>query len=238
MKTRTWHPRGPSADAQIRALLDGSKTQLRLPIKLVQFKPSDTPGYDWCFRGTATGRPTTGTWQDFRNRELGKLSPFGAPGDLLSVRETWAEFTDELTDATQGTVCYAADSTAQWRCKPAATERRANGMSAYFPETAIKWRSPVTMPAWASRLTLLVIDVRVQRVQDISEADAVASGLLEWSDPPRVTKKYYGATKADVWETDPRKAFARLWDATWLKSGFGWDSNPWVWAANVERVAK
>ena len=238
MSTRTWHPRGPSADAQIRALLDGTKTQLRLPMKpqpihrVVEGLAHVTIGMDPADDGAI--------WYDADGKSPGRelRSPFGRTGDLLSVRETWAEFTDELTDATQGTVCYAADSTAQWRCKPAATERRANGMSAYFPETAIKWRSPVTMPAWASRLTLLVIDVRVERLQAISEADSIASGLLEWSDPPRVTKKYYGATKADVWETDPRKAFARLWDATWLKSGFGWDSNPWAWVANVQRVAK
>jgi len=212
-KDRTWHPRGPSADAQIRALLDGTKTQLRLPIKLVQFKPSDTPGYDWCFRGTATGRPTTGTWQDFRNRELVKLSPFGAPGDLLSVREA---FRIKSFGAGVAQIRYCADN-----------ERVDNrGISDRGMPSRCGVVPAVRCPKHASRLTLLVLDVRVERVQDISEADAQAEGV-EFPAP------YSGVGG----KTHPTciDAFRVNWDATWRKTGFGWDANPWVWVGVVRR---
>jgi hypothetical protein len=215
-RTRTWHPRGPSADAQIRALLDGTKTQLRLPIKLVQFKPSDTPGYDWCFRGTATGRPTTGTWQDFRNGELVKLSPFGAPGDLLSVREA---FRIKSFGAGVAQIRYCADN--ERGDNRGISDRGMPSMCGVVPA--------VRCPKHASRLTLLVLDVRVERLQDISEADAESEGC-EWE------LYAHGPGVSSV--GTPRYEFRERWDATWIKAGFGWDSNPWVWVANVQRVAK
>jgi len=78
------------------------------------------------------------------------------------------------------------------------------------------------MPRWASRITLEVTDVRVQRVQEISEEDANAEGMVG---SPLHGKFWY------------RENFAGLWDTINAKRGHPWASNPWVWAITFQRLA-
>ena len=87
-----------------------------------------------------------------------------------------------------------------------------------------RWHSPIHMPRWASRLTLIVTDVRVQRVQDISEADAVAEGVCETAFWERAEHK---VSAGAPWSVD-RLAFADLWNI--LHSPEAWALNPWVCA--------
>jgi hypothetical protein len=75
------------------------------------------------------------------------------------------------------------------------------------------------MPRWASRLTLTVTDVRVQRVQEISEADAVAEGVTPSEEPNEMKWEHYAPHGV---------AFRTLWDSLNAKRGYGWDANPWV----------
>ena len=80
------------------------------------------------------------------------------------------------------------------------------------------------MPKWASRLTLEITDVRVERVQDISLSDAQAEGgPPEGTAIDRVSQQF-------GYLDFPRSWFAQLWDTINAKRGFGWDVNPWVWA--------
>jgi hypothetical protein len=76
------------------------------------------------------------------------------------------------------------------------------------------------MPRWASRILLEITDVRVQRVQEISEVDAKEEG------PPNVLN--------DTWPTvadwHPVEAFQNLWDSLNARRGFAWADNPWVWS--------
>lgn len=76
--------------------------------------------------------------------------------------------------------------------------------------------SPIYMPRWASRMTLIVTEVRIERLQDIGELDAKAEGPAQHPDWPDT----YHAT----WHT----AFRQLWDGLNVKRGFGWEANPWV----------
>lgn len=106
----------------------------------------------------------------------------------------------------------------------------------------------IHMPRWASRITLIVTDVRVQRLQEISEADALAEGvhvqrLADWAaqgiyvgerdkpilmaaDDPAVT--YMAGVDADCSWNTAREAFSDLWDGINFSRGYGWDANPWV----------
>lgn len=83
------------------------------------------------------------------------------------------------------------------------------------------WKSPIHMPRWASRLSLRITDVRVERVQDISEADAMAEGVTVHLD----------AVMAGVLAEDSpaRMEFWDLWGTIHGKDGVGWSENPWVW---------
>jgi hypothetical protein len=92
------------------------------------------------------------------------------------------------------------------------------------------------MPRWASRIQLLVTDVRVQRIQGISEEDAKAEGAdcrsdLAWGG-------LYGTdpNTMPAWAVDHgyRFGFRELWDSINADRGFGWDTNPWVWVVEFE----
>lgn len=136
--------------------------------------------------------------------------PYGAPNDQLWVRETWWKW-----GGTDKKIGYRADESTN-----------------FVP--AGGYRPSFFMPRCASRLTLEITDVRVERLQEISESDSVAEGLVSWpSEKESIT--HYGLAIADVWEIDPRLTYKRLWDSINAKSGHSWDSNPWVWVIEFRR---
>lgn len=92
---------------------------------------------------------------------------------------------------------------------------------------------------WASRLTLEITDIRVQRLQDISEEDAKAEGsFLGRCDcmPHRKDKTPFERAFRQTWCHIHGQEFHDLWDFINAKRGFGWDSNPWVWALTFKRL--
>lgn len=104
--------------------------------------------------------------------------PYGAPGDRLWVRETWQAIHVSIDPETGcGDDVQAAPSIPKdsqngwWGVVYAATDPQANGFA---------WRPSFYMPRWASRITLEVTEVRVERLQDISEEDAIAEGIWVW----------------------------------------------------------
>ncbi len=124
--------------------------------------------------------------------------PFGQPGDRLWVRETFKELRAEFGGIDGHVVNYRAqyaDKTEAWRNGP--------------------WKPSIHMPRWACRLLLDVKAVRVERLQDISRADAIAEGTVDIK--------------------TPCMDFALLWDSLNAKRGYGWDTNPWVWVIEFER---
>ena len=210
--------------AMIKALIAGRKTQTRRIIKIAGRGP-DYVGPRGC-----TDDPRCWGWEDSDHgdyvtieREPGQRMGWrdwrGAyrVGDRLWVREAhrcngWA------TDL--ATVFYRASEgdgyTAMCEQWPIADHKP-------LP-VSMQWRPSIHMPRWASRLTLIVTDVRVQRLQNISEDDARAEGL---------TQAYEG------WATDPegrcygdtaKSSFTQLWDS--LHGDEAWSANPWVAAIN------
>ncbi len=156
--------------------------------------------------------------------------PYGRAGDRLWVRETWAETTN-------------VERLSNWPDRPHipgersddgylfdAVIWRADGEWAWCDgdgfDTEKSYLKPsIHMPRTACRLLLDVKAIRVERLQDISENDAIAEGVdaISLADVPRQA----------TW--GPRPDFAQLWDSINEKRGFGWATNPWVWIIEFER---
>ena len=199
--------------AMVRAVLAGQKTQTRQPIK---DGPEWRDGGRWTWTASSTDRkaegcfnysypdPNGNTYAD-RGPEktvFSKRCPMGLAGDRLWVRETWTAAMHEPKGPTD--CLYRADD---------------NGGVEDLAEA--KWTPSIHMPRWASRITLPLISVRVERVQDISEADAWAEGYgAHWQ--KRV--KEAGAD-GPLGYPDARGWFAMLWDELYGT----WAQNPWVW---------
>ena len=195
----------------VRALLEGRKTQTRRAVKA----PTARGGFVLSFNH---GIPEFNFGPD-DHKPNGDLRwhrcPYGQPGDLLWVRETFMPMPH-------------LNAKAFYR----ASDRLVGG----------RWSSPIHMPRTLSRLTLRIADVRVQRLQDISEADAVAEGVEPFTDflPAGHWRRYRdGGWNAYV--DNPIASYASLW--TEINGPGSWDANPWVWAltfevikANVEQV--
>lgn len=204
----------------VRAQLAGTKSQTRRGLVLrryrgySEFGPSDTQGYDWHLRDREK------RWHDLRHAELLKLLPWQV-GDRLYVRELWrthAAYDDISPAAMAGDepILYAADGAHQTWGYPAITK-------------VGRLRQGMHMPRWATRITNIVTDVRVQRLQDISEDDASDEGIA-------AIMMRRGPTALDVtldlpgnpsW-LDPRPSdvYSSLWDS--INGPGSWDANPWV----------
>jgi hypothetical protein len=160
-----------------------------------------------------------------------RVYPQLALGDRLWVRETWCETELGCGEPTDGTpvIAYRADDEAIPIGRKIDTEEDYLIREWRTHHTHLdKWRSPIHMPRWASRILLEITDARVQRVQEISEEDAIAEGVGK--DCP--------VGYIPAWQRAPHSyCFAQLWDSINEPCGFGWDENPWVWALTF-RVVK
>lgn len=209
----------------VRALLAGTKTQTRrlMPDQSLFREGADGPEIWTGFMGW---QPIA--WALANRGACGKgVLPRFLVGDRLYVREawrTWAQYDSVAPrNFTPGThLAYEA------------TENPNLG------DNVGKFRQGMHMPRWASRLTLIVTDVRVQRLQEISEADAIAEGLEHDIDSDVdghgrwITVESWRGSDDLPWDRDPIEAYADLWDQLNDTRGYGWDTNPWVAAYTFE----
>jgi hypothetical protein len=219
----------------IRALLDDSKAQTRRVVGLDSLKPSETSGYDWTWRGQAPLRSIAqqrrhpqGCWQDATSARFLELCPNGVPGDRLWVKETHAltggSTPQEVRDADAADgVVYRVDNVAALF-----TGRERDGRAVLAPTTfgdvVARWRPSIFMPRWASRITLEVTDVRCERLQSITLADAKAEGVQ--ADPVGI---------GDVLRMrSARDNYGEVWDS--INGDGAWALNPWVWAITFKKV--
>lgn len=200
----------------VRALLDGRKSQTR---RVLKPQPPEgatcywahLPGYEcWMYQGKPEKMPGNSAYIP-----SGQLNVSYATGDRLYVREHWRGHIayDDLAPSAMGgeePILYLADSAAEtW------------GWGKANPATWGRFRQGMHMPRWASRITLEVTGVRVERLQDISEADAEAEGV-------RNSLHLQGGRFA-------RDNFAHLW---WTINGDGsWEANPFVWCVSFRKLA-
>ncbi|RPJ29807.1 MAG: hypothetical protein EHM35_13115 [Planctomycetaceae bacterium] len=104
-----------------------------------------------------------------------------------------------------------------------------------WPGADAKWRPSIHMPRWASRTTLEVTEVRVQRVQEITCKDAEAEGAYTLDGFGREVAAHVAAAE-NLSVITPVILFRVLWNSINAKRGYGWDKNPWVWAVTFRRI--
>lgn len=150
-----------------------------------------------------------------------------AIGDRLWVREAWKtdRHYDDLAPREMGCeepIIYLADNAVErWGWRPGALSRWG------------RYRQAMHMPRWASRITLTVADVRVQRVQDINLHDVYAEGIAKPNEVrmPLTKAAENILTKRGLYpECDPFAMFSFLWNSLNEARGHGWEANPWVYA--------
>lgn len=110
-----------------------------------------------------------------------------------------------------------------------------NGQWIFLPWDSKKIPS-IHMPRWASRITLEITNVRVERVKEISEADSIAEGLSVLSKDGKLNKYGVSYWPWASWDKDPRVAFRRLWLSIYGDEDFGQGGNPWVWVIEFKRI--
>lgn len=208
----------------VRAIRDGLKTQTRRVIKDQPSGPDIFPpnGYEtndtWFFRDAY--------YADEQHPNIGKYvkCPYGVKGNRLWVRETWAHDDIYCKDVACGNRDHI-----WWKANE-------NKITADSFAGAARWRPSIHMPRWASRLTLEIVDIRVERVQAITRADARAEGVSHvwtWSKERNETNPEYFARGV----LNPYVAnYSVLWDSINAKRGYGWDVNPWVWVIEFKKV--
>lgn len=188
----------------VRAILDGRKTQTRRIIK-----PQPEPEKDLWYPDP--GSPRAKHYGNVEHMIKGlpvDFSPYGQPGDLLYVREAFADIPETLP----GNIHY----------KDSATEADLK----WFKEEGWKWKRSIHMPKKYARIWLEVTGVRVERVQDINSGDAEKEGLVR-----DMSKNNNYAASVDL-----ISRFRRLWNSIYAKRGFDWIENPWVWVIEFKPV--
>lgn len=220
----------------IRALMEGRKTQTRRPIKPQPPKESTLHRY----YGDESPRPALKNTFGWFMPAAGDLwpcndddrisCPFGKVGDLLYVRETWGVADKWIHDCETNpprTIAYKADQEIRNFDPPYIVDTEPWGWS------HMKWRPSIHMPRWASRLTLRITDVRVERVQDITEDDAKAEGIINCStDLCDSSTGYYDYENQTCYVRFPSQSFSTLWNSIYNN----WDQNPWVWVIKFEVI--
>ncbi len=216
-------------DWEVRAILDRRKTVFRRPVK---------PGRDqgWLTQNYLNQVPhgevhaDKGLWQmhhpkagqNFNGVDVAYdypggcvCCPYGVPGDTLWVRETWVEG--------EPIPCDCPPAVGRW-CEHRRWEYRADWAGL---EDDIRWCPSTNMPKWASRITLEVTDVRVERLWEVSDYDIEAEGLhvsrRGWLEP---------SLEEEVHSHDLQDKWHETWDTRYAKTP--WSSNPWVWVVEFD----
>ena len=232
----------------VRAILDGRKTQTRRVMKAAAPAKAAAAGvftshkaYDGQWIWLDSKDPE---WVGFIGEPF--RCPHGHPGDRLWVREAWAmpRGLDPFSPTQVAEKCLEAGYAAAWGPVFYHADQVKIGPE-WQGETIGKQRPSIHMPRWASRIDLEITGVRVERLQDISEADAIAEGMERlhsgrgYYDPT----SSHGAVHLGHHYPTAKYAFEALWrdinpDLRWggPDNPCGWDANPWVWVIEFERV--
>lgn len=189
----------------VRAILDGRKTQTR---RIMKKQPEPSKAREGDFYFPCDKMQSMAHVSDFipgnsmipdAHEFFSKCCPFGEVGDRIWVRETWARYN---IDQDSHDMAYRATTPEDW------------------PEEG-RWRPSIHMPRWASRITLEITGVRVERLASVSDDDAGKEGY------PADPAPYGGSMDKWLW-------FRQLWDSIYPDQSF--KHNPWVWVITFRRI--
>lgn len=207
----------------VRALLAGTKTQTRRLVKpqpvAVNPRECRLPALHRdgdCVWPDKDGGTTISCKPHGPDGWAAENSPYGQPGDRLWVRESWAPNTGSA-----GGFLYRADHGG------AASFNRMDLKTGVWTHATSRWWPSIHMPRTASRLTLEITGVRVERLQDIHPADALQEGLEQCTDLP------YRWDHPVCLQTAV-KLYSELWEQ--INGPGSWDANPWVWVIDFKRI--
>lgn len=203
----------------VRAILDGSKTQTRRVVKPVR-------GFESCdiCRPDFMADPDKVWWHGTETERVGvaQSCPYGQPGDRLWVRENFSclgYFEGNNHDEEACANIKYADGVCRISDLLIDTENGVDQLKQAKRACVKKTVPSIHMPRWASRITLEITDVRVERLHDISRGDAMEEGC-----------PFHNMASGD----DPRRWFSYLWQS--INGSDSWDANPWVWVISFKRV--
>lgn len=216
----------------VRAILEGRKTMTRRVVK-----PQPPKGVTDIVRLCSEFVAAYPNRKAIKPFDYTATCPYGQPGDRLWVRETWR--VGAWSEEGKIAVDYKADGYCRREWLTVDDENLFARLWQQSTDDAIaaigqreryewnpgsspcRWRPSIHMPRWASRLTLEILSVRVERVQDIRDDDAEREGV--------------DTTNASI-PGYCRERFRRLWDSINAASGYGWDANPLVWVVEFRRL--
>jgi hypothetical protein len=194
----------------VQAILANRKTQTRRKVKLLpwMYRAKMTLAEAWADMGFGDG-----WYLKVKHEPSDALQrvycPCGKVGDRLWVRETWAQYNG--SDSPHA--FYKAD---------------------WHSDQPPIWKPSIHMPRWASRITLEITAVRVERLQDTSEADCLAEGIQRCTKDGELYKYGWDALPWVYWALNPRVAYRALWES--INGPESWEANPWVWVIEFKRV--
>ena len=196
----------------VRAILDGSKTQTRRIMKpQPEPTPADYPGTAGHWWPSNIVQSMVHVEQELQSKHGGwkgfcpDVCPHGRIGDRLWVSEAWAR-------------THVAQAMAEW-----IVYREGDNRTDYGGP----WKPSIHMPRWASRILLEIVSVRVERLQDISEADARAEGVT-------IEDQHMRGYCAGEFLPPSIRAYRDLWES--INGAGSWEANPWVWVVEFKRV--
>lgn len=208
----------------VRAILEGRKTQTR---RIVKTQPANGWEFDGTYGRITSKHPKRGKFGAFIRRGVGTDFPewdliphrYGAPGDRLWVKETFAE----VGTLDPGFIVYRADYP---ECVP-------DGLENIPSASAIKWKPSIHMPRSASRMTLEITNIRAARLNEISEEDARAEGG-EWRAGDACSFGWRHDGENGFVHGSARESFRQLWES--INGDDSWDANPWVWVIEFQQL--